>query len=143
MLRSFVLSLVLASSLHGDEAAHLHKALYDAAAATNRAKFTSTLERAQTFIETMPLGERRNRLRRAIITATDLDRLWQYDGFYWDEQSLPDYYDRLAGEYADFERFITPHRLIDGGGKPFYPVRETRDFLLKRLRPANSRKSEP
>ena len=88
----------------------------------------------------MALGERRNALRRAIIVSTDLDRVWRHETIYWDEESLPDYYDRLAGEYADFEHFITPFRVVDKNGRAFYPKQETRDFLLKKLKPANSKK---
>lgn len=82
----------------------------------------------------MHVGAARNRLRRAVIVATDLDRVWQFDAMYWDEQSLPDYYDRLANEYPGFGTFIAEFRLIDATSRVFYPKRETQDFLLGKLR---------
>jgi hypothetical protein len=115
-------------------------ALYEAAAAGDLPKFEKHLHSAKEQVETMPLGEPRNRLRHAIIVAGDLERIWRHDGIYWDEESLPDYYDRLAGEYSDFERFITPFRVVDKTGRVFYPRQETRDFLLKKLRPSNPKK---
>jgi len=89
----------------------------------------------------MPLGQARNRLRRAVVVATDLQRVIHHDGMYWDEDSLPDFYDRLANEYAGFEAFITPYRVIGRRGRVFSPTRETRIFLLKRLRPNSARGS--
>lgn len=140
MIRAAVLSILLASSPHGDDPARLQKNLYEAAAAGNHAKFTSALERAKALVETLRLGPARDRLRRAVIVATDLDRVWNHEGLYWDEESLPDYYDRMAGEYPGFERYIAQYRVIDGSRRVFYPARETRAFLTERLRPANYRK---
>ena len=137
MIRSIVLSILIASPAHGEDAARLQKQLYEAAAAGNHAKFSAVLIRAKTAVEKMRLGEVRNRLRRAIIAGDDLDRVWSLDAMYWDEDSLPDYYDRMSGEYAGFEKFITSYRLIDAQGHAFYPVRETRQFLIERLRPTN------
>lgn len=134
MIRATLLYLLLAATHRAPEVDRL---LYSAAAANDRTKFEAVLETAISSVETMPLGEARNRLRRAIIVATDLDRVWRYDALYWDEESLPDYYDRLAGEYADFERFIVQFRLVDQRRRVLYPKQETRDFLLKKLRPAN------
>ena len=116
------------------------KAIYDAAASGDRGRFEAVVGDARATIDSMPLGAARNALRRSLITAIDLDRVWRFDGVYWSEQSLPDYYDRLAGEYADFERFITPYRVIDNNGRAFYPKQETREFLVDKLRPANSGK---
>ena len=140
MIRATVLSILIASPAHGEDAARLQKLLYEAAASGNHAKFSAALARAKTAIDTMRLGAARNRLRRAIIVSDDLDRVWGVDAFYWDEDSLPDFYDRMSGEYPEFEKFITGHRLIDAHGHAFYPVRETRMFLIERLRPAKYRK---
>ncbi len=137
MIRATLFYFLLAATLRVRDVDRL---LYSAAAANDRAKFEAVLENAISSVETMPLGEARNRLRRAIIVATDLDRVWRYDALYWDEESLPDYYDRLAGEYPDFERFIVQFRLVDQNRRVLYPKQETRQFLLEHLRPVNSRK---
>jgi hypothetical protein len=116
------------------------RVLYAAAAAGDLEAFEAALEKARTAIDGMKLGDARNRLRRAIIVATDLDRVWRFDGPYWSEESLPDYYDRLSGEYPDFERFIVHYRVMDRSGLPLYPKQETREFLLRNLQQVNSRK---
>ena len=122
-------------------AADLGRQLFLAASANDLPKFESTLAQAQAAVEKMPVGDARNRLRHAVIVATDLDRVWRFDGIYWDEDSLPDYYDRLAGEYRNFESFIAEYRVIDRNGRVLYPKKETRDFLLDQLKPRpNSRK---
>jgi hypothetical protein len=138
--KTVALFLLLAASLHAEEAARLHRSLYEAAAAGDLQRFEAALQRAGALVDSMPLGDARNRLRRAVVVATDLQRVIQFDGMYWDEDSLPDFYDRLANEYAGFEAFITPFRVIDRRRRVFYPSRETRIFLLKRLRP-NTRKT--
>lgn len=116
------------------------RVLYAAATAGDRVKFEAALAKAAAAVDSMPVGQARNRVRHAVIVATDLDRIWRFDGIYWDEDSLPDYYDRLANEYPDFERFIADYRIVDRAGRIFYPKQETRAFLLKHLRPANPRK---
>lgn len=116
------------------------KLLYEAAVAGDLAKFEAAVAKAEAAVESMPLGDARNRLRRAIIVANDLRRVWRHESIYWDEESLPDYYDRLAGEYSDFERFITTYRLVDKTGRVLYPKQETRVFLMSKLKPANSGK---
>ena len=122
-------------------AGDLARQLFLTASSNNLAKFEATLTQAKEAVESMPVGEARNRLRRAVITATDLDRVWRFDGIYWDEDSLPDYYDRLAGEYRDFEAFIAQYRVVDRSGRVLYPKQETRDFLVRKLKPQpNSKK---
>ena len=137
MIRAAVAFVLLAAAIHAEDAA---RTLYDAAAAGDLAKFESTLEHARATADAMPVGAARNRLRHAVIVATDLDRIWRFDGIYWDEDALPDYYDRLASEYRGFEQFIAQYRLIDRSGRVLYPKQETRDFLLRELRPANPKK---
>ena len=137
MLRAIAVFLFLASTIPADDAG---RALYATAAAGNLDRFEATLDRARTTADTMAVGAARNRLRHAVIVATDLDRVWRFDGIYWDEESLPDYYDRLANEYPSFEQFIAQYRVIDRAGRVLYPKQETRAFLLKQLRPANPKK---
>lgn len=137
MTRAAVAFLLLAAAIHAEDAAH---ALYHIAVAGDLAQFESTLDHARTAADAMPVGPARNRLRHAVIVATDLDRIWRFDGIYWDEDALPDYYDRLAGEYRGFEQFIAQYRVIDRSGRVLYPKQETRDFLLRELRPANPKK---
>jgi hypothetical protein len=116
-----------------------------AAKAKDLRRFDSAIEQAQTFIDTMRVGARRNAFRRAILIATDMSRLWHFElsdsnGLYYDDERLPFYYDRLASEYPEYPRFIEEYRVVDTSGLPQYPSRETRAFLL-RLLENNSRKS--
>lgn len=136
---AFVIVLAAAAA-HAADAVRLHKTLYEAAASKNIQQFDKTLTRARDVVESMPLGDARNRLRRAVVIATDLERVLRFDAVYWDEETLPDYYDRLAGEYSDFGKFIAAYRLIDRSGRVFYPAQETQQFLLRQLRPPNPRK---
>ena len=141
-MTNFVLQfLLVAASLRAEEPSRLHRSLYEAASAGDVPKFEAALEHTRAYVETMPLGEARNKLRRAVVVATDLVRIMRFEAIYWDEDALPDFYDRLANEYGDFEKFIAPHRLIDRTGRVLYPTRETRAFLLNRLRPNSPRRS--
>jgi hypothetical protein len=116
----------------------IRKELVDAAKANDLRRFDATIERASDFIETMPVGARRNAFRRAIIAATDMSRVWHFaendvNGVYYDDERLPFYYQHLAADYSGYAKFIRPYRVIDKTGLPQYPTRETRSFLLERL----------
>ena len=123
----------------------LRKDLIDAARANDLHRFDAAIERAQTYIDTMRVGARRNALRRAILIGGDMSRVWHFEvsdanGLYYDDERLPFYYDRLASEYPEYRKFIEEYRIIDTSGLPQYPTRETRAFLL-RLLENNIRKS--
>ena len=116
----------------------IRKELIDAAKANDLRHFDAAIEGAQTFIDSMPVGARRNAFRRAILTATDMSRVWHFErsdanGLYYDDERLPFYYDRLASEYPSYPKFIEEYRVIDNSGLPQYPTRETRAFLLRLL----------
>ena len=116
----------------------IRRELIDAATANDLSHFDAAIERAQTFIDSMPVGARRNAFRRAILTATDMSRVWHFErsdayGLYYDDERLPFYYDRLASEYPSYPKFIEEYRVIDNSGLPQYPTRETRAFLLRLL----------
>lgn len=140
MFHAIVACMFLSAPAQADNDAQL---LYAFAASDDRAAFTTTLDRANNEVDALPLGRVRNRLRRAIIVSSDLDRVWQFDGLYWSEEVLPDCFDRLALEYSDFEAYISAYRVIDPHGRVLYPKQETRDFLLKKLKPSNSPKRIP
>lgn len=140
LLAAVAIALIAAAS-----EASLRDELIDAAKANDLHRFDSAIERAQTFIDTMRVGARRNAFRRAILIATDMSRVWHFavtdaNGLYYDDERLPFYYDRLASEYPEYPKFIAEYRVIDTSGLPQYPTRETRAFLL-RLLENNSRKS--
>ena len=118
--------------------------LIAAAQAGDLRRFDAAIERAQTHIDTMKTGERRNAFRRAILIASDMSRVWHFQSksgaLYYDDERLPFYYDRLASEYPGYPKFIRQYRVIDTTGLPQYPTKETRDYLL-RLLENNTRKS--
>jgi hypothetical protein len=118
--------------------------LIAAAKASDLRLFDETIEHAQSYIDTMPVGPRRNAFRREILIAGDMSRVWHFEiqsgSLYYDEESLPFYYDRLASEYPRYPKFIAEYRIVDNSGLPHYPTRETRAFLL-RLLENNRRKS--
>jgi hypothetical protein len=125
--------------------AAVHNALVDAAKANDLQRFDAAIDRAQAFIDTMKVGPRRNALRRAILIAGDLSRVWHFEradehGLYYDDERLPFYYDRLVSEYPAYRKFIAEYRVVDTTGLPHYPTRETRAFLLHLLE-NNGRKS--
>lgn len=111
--------------------------LVAAAKANDLRLFDQTIERAQNFIETMRVGPRRNAFRREILIAGDISRVWHFEvksgSLYYDDVSLPFYYDRLASEYPRYPKFILEYRIVDNSGLPHYPIRETRTFLLRLL----------
>ena len=100
-------------------------------------RFDEAIETAQSHIETMKVGARRNAFRRAILIAGDMSRVWHFEvksgALYYDDERLPFYYDRLASEYRAYPKFIREYRVIDSSGLPQYPTRETRLFLLRLL----------
>ena len=119
--------------------------LLKTAAAENLPRFDAAVERARTAIESMPLGNARNRFRRAIMTGEDVSRVWHFavtdaEGSYYNEERLPFYYDHLVADHPAYRRFITQYAIIDHG-RMFYPTRETRTFLLKELE--NIRRRSP
>jgi len=111
--------------------------LIAAAKANDLRRFDQTIERAQNFIDTMRVGPRRNAFRREILIAGDISRVWHFEvksgSLYYDDVSLPFYYDRLASEYPRYPKFILEYRIVDNSGLPHYPTRETRTFLLRLL----------
>ena len=116
----------------------IRKEMRHAAAANDLRRFDQAIEHAETFIDTMKVGERRNAFRRIILTATDISRVWHFsesdpNGIYYDDERLPFYYDHLAADYPGYAKFIREYRVVDRTGLPQYPTRETRSFLLKRL----------
>ena len=116
----------------------IRKELVDAAKVGDLHRFDDTIERAEAFIDTMPVGTRRNAFRRAILTAHDISRVWHFaetdpHGIYYDDERLPFYYEHLAADYPGYAKFIAEYRQIDRTGLPQYPTRETRSFLEKRL----------
>jgi hypothetical protein len=140
------LSLFLAAALPaaGDKA--IRKELCEAAAANDLPRFDAVLERARDYVETMPLGARRNRFRRAVLAGGDISKVWHFavtdeHGLYYDDERFPFFYDHLAADYPGYARFIREYRVLDRSGLPLYPTRETRDFLLKSLE--NTGRSSP
>ena len=123
----------------------IRKEMREAEAANDLPRFDAAVERARTFIDTLPTGARRNTFRRAILIATDISRVWHFEvtdpnGMYYDDERLPFFYERLAAEYPRYPRFIEDYRVIDRSGLPQYATRETRQFLLNLLE-NNGRKS--
>jgi hypothetical protein len=119
--------------------------LLKAAAAEDLPRFDAAVERAQTAIESMPLGNARNRFRRAIMIGEDVSRVWHFavadaEGSYYNEERLPFYYDHLVADHPAYSRFIAEYAINDHG-RMFYPTRETRSFLLKELE--NIRRRSP
>ncbi|HEX9493226.1 MAG TPA: hypothetical protein VGA33_08175 [Thermoanaerobaculia bacterium] len=136
MIAAAVLLLVAASA-RADEMS-IRKEVREAAAANDLRRFDQAIERAETFIDTMKVGERRNAFRRIILTAADISRVWHFSesdphGIYYDDERLPFYYDHLVGDYPGYAKFIREYRVLDRTGLPQYPTRETRSFLLRRL----------
>ena len=141
------MSLVAAAAIFLAAAASdvsIRSELIAAARAGDLARFDAAIESAQTCIDTMKTGERRNAFRRAILIASDMSRVWHFEAksgaLYYDDERLPFYYDRLASEYPGYPKFIREYRVIDTTGLPQYPTKETRGYLL-RLLENNSRKS--
>ncbi len=96
------------------------------------------MDHAETFIDTMRVGPRRNAFRRVILTAADISRVWHFaqtdaHGLYYDDERLPFYYDHVVSEHPGYMKFVAEYRVLDSTGLPQYPTRETRSFLLKQL----------
>lgn len=132
------LSLFLAAALPATNDNAIRKELREAAAANDLPRFDAALERARDYVETMPLGARRNRFRRAVLAAGDISKVWHFaltdeHGLYYDDERFPFFYDHLAADYRGYARFIKEYRVLDSSGLPLYPTRETRTFLLKSL----------
>ena len=138
-----VAALLIAATQPAAEPVRLQQQLINAATSRKIEVLDSTIERARKLADDMPLGEPRNRLRQSILIASDLRRILAYDSIYWDEDALPDYYDRLAGAYPDFETYIAQFRLVDQRTRVLYPSQETRTFLQDRLKSVPPAKSQP
>ena len=139
------LVLFTAAAARPPDDSTIRKELLDAAAANDLRRFDAATEHAETFIDTMPVGPRRNAFRRVILTATDISRVWHFaqtdaHGMYYDDERLPFYYEHVVTVNPGYARFIAEYRVIDSTGLPQYPTRETRSFLLKQLE-NTSRKS--
>lgn len=119
--------------------------LIAAAKASDLGAFDAAIERAQNYIDTMRVGAQRNAFRREILIASDMSRIWHFErdavSLYYDDETLPFYYDRLASEYPRYPKFIREYRIVDTTGLPHYPTRETRAFLLNLLE--NNRRKSP
>jgi hypothetical protein len=101
-------------------------------------RFDASLDRAEAFIETLPMGARRNNFRRAILIARDIARVWHFEvsdpnGLYYDDERLPFYYEHLVTEYPGYPKFIQDYYVVDRTGLPHFASRETRTFLLNLL----------
>ena len=142
MLRA-VAVLLLAASQPAIDPVRLQQQLIEAGSQRDVARLDAAIERARKHADDMPLGEPRNRLRQSILIATDLRRVVAYDAIYWDEDALPDYYDRLAGAYREFGTYIAQFRLVDQSGRVLFPSQETRKFLLDRLKSVPQARSQP
>jgi hypothetical protein len=130
--------VLLAAAARPSDDLAIRKELLDAAAASDLRRFDAAIERAETFIDTIPVGARRNAFRRVILTASDISRVWHFaetdaHGLYYDDERLPFYYDHLTSGHPGYSKFIAEYRVLDRTGLPQYPTRETRSFLLKRL----------
>ena len=116
----------------------IRKELLDAAAANDLRRFDTAIDRAETFIDTMRVGPRRNAFRRIILTAADISRVWHFaetdaHGMYYDDERLPFYYEHVVSGHPGYVKFIADYRVLDSTGLPQYPTRETRSFLMKQL----------
>ena len=77
-----------------------------AAKANDLRAFDDAIDRAQNFIDTMRVGPQRNAFRREILIAGDMSRVWHFEkksgSLYYDDETLPFYFDRLASEYPRY-----------------------------------------
>jgi hypothetical protein len=125
-----------AATVDTTDPAALRETLHDAAAANDQPRFDAALARAQAVVETLPLGDERNSLRRAILVYSDLQQVWSYAaadrfGAFYDDESLPGVHDKLAADYSGYDAFISQYRITDAAGRTLYATSETRAFLLK------------
>ena len=116
----------------------IRRELVDAATANDLRRFDAAIERAENFIDTIPVGARRNTFRRVILNAGDISRVWHFaetdaHGMYYDDERLPFYYEHVVAVNPGYAKFIAEYRVVDSTGLPQYPTRETRSFLLKQL----------
>jgi hypothetical protein len=116
--------------------ATLRETMHDAVAANDQPRFDAALARAKSVVETLPLGDERNSLRRAILVYSDIQQVWSYAaadrfGAFYDDESLPGIHDKLAADYPGYDDFISQYRVTDAAGRTLYATGETRAFLLK------------
>ena len=139
------LVVLAAAAARPSDDSTIRKELIDAAAANDLRRFDRAIDRAETFIDTMRVGPRRNAFRRVILTAADISRVWHFEltdphGLYYDDERLPFYYEHVVSEHPGYAKFIAEYRVLDSTGLPQYPTRETRFYLAKQLE-NTSRKS--
>ena len=114
-------------------------ALRDAVAANDLHRLNATLPAATALADSLPLGDERNALRRAILAYRDLEQVWSYAashrfGAFYDDEALPGFHDRLASDYPGYDAFMADYRITDRTGRQLYATAETRAFLLKQIK---------
>jgi len=112
--------------------------LADSLAANDLPRFELALAHAREVADAMPLGDARNALRRTILIYTDIDAVRSFaaknpSGSFYDDESLPGLHDHLAADYPGYTEFINDFRVVDRGGRTFYPTAETVAFLIRQL----------
>jgi hypothetical protein len=115
-------------------------AVRGAAAANDLPTFSAALARARELVDAMPLGARRNAARRSLLVYGDVEQVWTFAandrlGAFYDDESLPGFYDRIAADYPNYGAFIADYRVVDRYGRALYATAETRTFLLEQVRP--------
>ena len=130
--------LLAAGASHTPDDVAIRKELAGAAAANDLRRFDAAIERAENYIDTIPVGARRNAFRRVILTASDISRVWHFaetdaHGMYYDDERLPFFYEHVVSVHPGYAKFIAEYRVIDSTGLPQYPTRETRSFLVKQI----------
>ena len=115
-------------------------ALRGAAAANDLRTFSATLARAKELVAALPLGAKRNAARQSLLVYGDVEQVWTFAandrlGAFYDEESLPGFHDRIAADYPNYDAFIADYRVVDRYGRALYATAETRQFLLKQVRP--------
>jgi hypothetical protein len=115
-------------------------AVRGAAAANDLPTFSAALSRARELVDAMPLGAKRNAVRRSLLVYGDVEQVWTFAandrlGAFYDDESLPGFRDRIAADYPNYDAFIADYRVVDRYGRALYATAETRRFLLQQLRP--------
>ena len=132
------LVLFAAAAARPSDDVTIREELVNAATANDLRRFDAAIEHAETFIDTMRVGPRRNAFRKVILTAADISRVWHFaetdaHGMYYDEERLPFYYEHVVSVNPGYAKFIRAYRVLDSTGLPQYPTRETRSYLVKQL----------
>jgi hypothetical protein len=132
-------------SIDTRSAASIAATLRESAAQRDYPRFTAALAAAKAKLESLPAGDERNALRRAVVVADDLEAVWGYEmndrlGAFYDNEALPGLHEHLTATYPGFETAIAADRITDRNGHVFYPSDETRAFLARQLGPVPSHK---